>query len=90
MPRIRPVADLTDLVYQPVSELIKFEALKVSKNCITKFHIDDDVEMNDIMDESMNQMEDIETNRPSLNDEGNPNNPHPLLTLEEHVRKRYA
>ena len=42
MPQKRSVPDLSELVYTPISVLIKYEALEVTKNCVTKFHLDDD------------------------------------------------
>ena len=42
MPQRNHIPALAELVYKPVSCLIKQEALKVSNNCVTKFHLDEE------------------------------------------------
>ena len=88
MPRKRFVPDLTDLVYQPASELIKCEALKVATNCVTKFHLDEDdeEEIEDTINEPLHLNE---VNSQPINDEENQTSSRPMLTLEEHLARRY-
>ena len=89
MPQLRTVPNLTDLVYQPVSELIKQEALKVSNNCVTKFHLDEeDEKTEDLLNGISKHYKDVTENEVLRNMENNNNSSNTSLTLEVHSRRR--
>ena len=90
MPLRRLVPDLTDLVYLPVSELIKNEALEVASNCITKFQLDDDDDIPDEITDDSNQNKEMGGICSALEVKENGNASRPLLTLEEHIKRRYV
>ena len=90
MPHLRCVPNLTDLVYQPVCELIKQEALKVSNNCVTKFHFDEEeAGTEDLNAEHESDYKDTTINQVLSNEENDSNGTKLLLTLEEHISRRY-
>ena len=82
MPKLQSVPELTDLVYKPVSELIKKEALRVSRICVTKFHIDEDEELEGI--------EEIKDHLEATDIVQESNETFKMLTLEEHIKRRWA
>ena len=89
MPQLRSVAKLTDLVYQPVSELIKQEALRVSNNCVTKFHLDEeDEKTEEVLNGISDHYKDVTKNETLAITENENNTSSPILTLEEHIKRR--
>ena len=86
MPQTRPVPKLTDLVYQPVCELIKQESLRTAYNCITKFDLDEDEEDTEEMIEKISDHYD-DVNEPSM-EESNPSEWKPSTTFDEYWKKR--
>ena len=82
MPKLQSVPELTELVYKPVSELIKKEALRVSRICITKFHIDEDEELEGIAEikDHLEATDIVQENNETFK----------MLTLAEHIKRRWA
>ena len=86
MPMLKSVPELTDLVYKPVSDLIKNEALRVAHICVTKFHVnEEDEELIDIGEN--NENDDVKDNI-SDSDIQNNNHSFSMLTLDEHIKRR--
>ena len=93
MPLKRLVPDLTDLVYLPVCELIKDEALKVASNCVNKFQLDDDDGVLEDLTDDSNLNEEVGGyggyGGLSLEMEENSTGSPPRLTLQEHIKRRW-
>ena len=83
MPLLRSVPELTDLVYKPVSEMIKQEALRVGRICVTNFHINED-------DDELEDVREINDNPNKSSQSSEDNNTSSMLTLDEHIKRRKA
>ena len=83
MPTLKPVPELTDLIYKPVRELIKNEALRVAHICVTKFHVNEE-------DEELADIDENNENTDNIKESDIQNNNHSLsmLTLDEHIKRR--
>ena len=81
MPKLQSVPELTELVYKPVSELIKNEALRVSRICVTKFHIDEDEEIEGAAEikDHLEATDIVQANNETFK----------MLTLDEHIKRRW-
>lgn len=89
MPQLRSVPNLTDLVYEPVSELIKQEALKVSNNCVTKFHLDEEDEKSEeLLQGISDHYKDVTEDNMLGNAENYNNSSSPSSNLEDDIRRR--
>ena len=89
MPQRNRIPALADLVYKPVSCLIKQEALKVSNNCVTKFHLDEDEEdAENVLTELPNAHEDTKNELSLCIETPNETVPTQLLTIDDCVKRR--
>ena len=87
MPQRNHIPTLAELVYEPVSCLIKQEALKVSNNCVTKFHLDEDEEdAENVLTEFPNAHQD--TKNELCIDTANETVPTQLLTIGDCIKRR--
>ena len=89
MPQRNHIPALAELVYEPVSCLIKQEALKVSNNCVTKFHLDEDEEdAENVLTELPNTHEDTKNESSLCIETANETVPTQLLTIDDCIRRR--
>ena len=89
MPQRNHIPALAELVYEPVSCLIKQEALKVSNNCVTKFHLDEDEEdAENVLTEPSNADEDTKNGLSLCIETANETVPTQLLTIDDCIKRR--
>ena len=89
MPQRNHIPALAELVYKPVSCLIKQEALKVSNNCVTKFHLDEDEEDADIvLTEPPNAHQDTKNEFSVCIETANETAPTQLSTIDDCIKRR--
>ena len=89
MPQRNHIPALAELVYKPVSCLIKQEALKVSNNCVTKFHLDEDEEdAENVLTKLPNAHEDKNNELSLCIETANETVPTQLLTIDDCIKRR--
>ena len=89
MPQRNHIPALAELVYKPVSCLIKQEALKVSNNCVTKFHLDEDEEDAEIVPtEPPNAHQDTKNEFSLCIETANETAPTQLSTIDDCIKRR--
>ena len=89
MPQRNHIPALAELVYSPVSLLIKQEALKVSNNCVTKFHLDEDEEdAENVLTELPNAHEDTKNELSLCIETANETAPTQVLTIDDCIKRR--
>ena len=89
MPQRNHIPALAELVYKPVSYLIKQEALKVSNNCVSKFHLDEDEEdAENVLTEFPDAHQDTKKELSLCIDAANETVPTQLLTIDDCIKRR--